>query len=109
MDDAADTKGSKPTGGRPKGGAKFGGRKKGTPNKARALLREALEDHGFDMASEIIEAIKCVPRQQRMAALAQLLPYLYPRLKETEPPKDIEEPLAFRARPADILSIVGAK
>ena len=64
---------------------KYGGRKKGTPNKNSFLFRKALDEEDFNVVSELIEQYKKIPEEnyeEAIKMLTNMLPYLYPALKE---------------------------
>ncbi len=71
---------------RQKGHPKTGGRKKGQPNKGTTVIKDfraRLETNKVDLESELAKAI-ATGNVDMIKALASLLPYLSPRLKETE-------------------------
>jgi hypothetical protein len=80
--------------GKPKGLPKTGGRKKGTPNKNSLSVKSSLDAKGIDLIHEIITRIfELTDKGQQVSELKALLPYVYPRLKETDfIPDQAEEP-----------------
>ena len=82
---------------RPKGTPKTGGRKKKTENVSTGVkrdLRQRLENHKIDIEKELAKAI-AAGNIDMIKALASILPYVAPRLKETEQqpePTENEDP-----------------
>jgi hypothetical protein len=77
----APTKGA----GRPKGTPKTGGRVKGTPNKASTFIREELQAGGLNLVARYLEEVSAIEAPEaRLAALLQIFPYVYPKLRELE-------------------------
>ena len=76
-------------------GHKTGGRKKGTPNKATATTRQALEPIVQAEIERIPEYLDQLEPRDRITALTKLLPYVAPKLQSIEltepeePGKDI--------------------
>jgi hypothetical protein len=73
----------------PKGqsrGEKTGGRKVGTPNRRAEELRTRIEEllGGRDLPTVILFKIKKLPIEDQVQVLMGLMPYVYPRLKDTE-------------------------
>jgi hypothetical protein len=66
-----------------KGKPKTGGRKKGVRNKTTLKFRDRLEANGVDIEQELAKAILS-GNVDLIKALQSLLPYLQPRLKETD-------------------------
>lgn len=94
-------------GGRPKGTPKTGGRTKKTCNKAterKRDFRERLESKKIDLETELAKAILSKDIDL-IRALAQLLPYLAPRLKETDQPVE-DTPAEDNEDPAQILQLL---
>ncbi len=56
------------------------GRKKGTPHKKSLLVREVLENHGINLAEQIIVRLPKLSTLEQVRALTALLPYVYPKL-----------------------------
>ena len=66
---------------------KYGGRKKGAPNKNSFLFRKALDEADFNVIEELIRQYDKIPEenyQEAIRTLSNMLPYLYPALKEVE-------------------------
>ena len=78
---------------RPKGTPKTGGRKAGTPNRATMSIRDKLAEIGCDPALALAEMAMNpeTDRALRAKILADLLPYIAPRLGRIT--VDIEEPM----------------
>lgn len=87
---------------------KTGGRTKGTPNRKSLLFRDRLASVGCDIESELAKAI--LGRDVIMIqALASLLPYLTPRLKESELPAPPPPEVDAGHPTSELVSIVLAK
>lgn len=69
-----------------KGQPKFegSGRKKGTPHKKSEFVREILEAHDFNLVEQILNRLSLVDQKTQINTLAQLLPYVYPKLISAE-------------------------
>lgn len=76
--------------GRPVGRAKTGGRKKGTPNKRSLEFSEALRELAFSPVDELVRQIRGehVSALDRARLCLEMLPYLFPRRKPIELPKE---------------------
>lgn len=102
--------------GRPKGTPKTGGRTKKTCNKAtekKRDFRERLESQKIDLETELAKAILSKD-VDLIKALGSLLPYLTPRLKESDAPEVTfnEDDAIHNSLPEDqgqLLKIVDAK
>lgn len=66
------------------------GRKKGTLNKKTIFLQQELENVGLSWGEEFKKAL-VEKDYKRAEILTGLLPYLNPRLKESEAPVPVEE------------------
>lgn len=64
-----------------KGNPKRGGRKKGSLNKTTLKFRDRLVAHGLDIEKVTADAINA-GNTELIRAIATILPYLTPRLKE---------------------------
>ncbi len=56
------------------------GRKAGTPHKKSLLVKEVLENHGINLAEQIVVRLPKLSPLEQVRALVQLLPYVYPKL-----------------------------
>lgn len=75
-------------------GIKTGGRQKGTPNK-RALSDDLLakcEARGIDVFDMLLDFTGEAPMELRLAALKELMRYLYPQKKAIEHSGEILNP-----------------
>lgn len=59
------------------------GRKKGTPNRKTAIFRDLLETNDIDIEKYIADAMRS-GNIELLKALQGFLPYLHPRLSQTE-------------------------
>ena len=66
------------------------GRRKGVLNKKSLLVREVLENHGINLAEQIVVRLPKLSTLEQVKALAQLLPYVYPKLHAVQVSGDIE-------------------
>lgn len=73
--------------GRKKGCVKTGGRKPGTPNKKSIWLKDELQRVGLSWGEEFKKALN-QNDYQKATILANLLPYLNPRLKDVQPEQE---------------------
>lgn len=60
------------------------GRKPGSPNKKSMLVKEVLESHGINLVDQILVRLPTLDKDKQVAALTQLLPYVYPKLTNIE-------------------------
>ena len=97
--------------GRKPGTPKTGGRKKGTPNKNTRNFRVGLDNSGLNVVEQIAVLYNQMEdADKKLWLLKTLLPYVYPRFKETEEIQDEEptQPEQPKSK-ADLLSIVNGK
>ena len=67
-----------------KGRTKTGGRKKGTPNAVTANVQKGIADIVNGNLDNLREDLKAMTPQERVAAIAKLLPYVVPRKVEAD-------------------------
>lgn len=91
--------------GKPKGLPKTGGRQKGTVNKKSLILRERLEQFGCNFDEQLANAI-LTQNYAMIKALSDMLPYLQPRLKEIDQPKDTPESPESNADTSNLVALV---
>lgn len=60
------------------------GRKKGTPDKKSLLVKEILENNGINLVEKILNELPELSSNDRVKALVQMLPYVYPKLVSAE-------------------------
>lgn len=60
------------------------GRKAGTPHKKSLFVREILENHGINLAEQIVVRLPKLSALEQVRALTALLPYVYPKLSSVE-------------------------
>lgn len=68
------------------------GRKKGSTNKDSLLVREILDNHGINLVDQILVRLKELDKDKQVAALQNLLPYVYPKLTSIEHSGEINNP-----------------
>jgi hypothetical protein len=78
------------------------GRKLGTPNFKTQLLNDALLQHGVDLPKMIASTLAELEPEQRMAALLNLMNFVYPKRKSIEFELDLE---ISRSRRSDLSSL----
>lgn len=86
------TDGNKPKRGRKKGASKTGGRTKGTRNRNSMTVLRALDHANLPIIEFLVKDIQCLEPDQRVTRWFQLMGYLYPRLKMTDPNPSIPSP-----------------
>ena len=67
-----------------KGHTKTGGRKKGTPNAVTANVQKGIAEIVNGNLDNLREDLKAMTPQERVAAIAKLLPYVVPRKVEAD-------------------------
>lgn len=97
--------------GKPKGSPKTGGRKKGTPNKNSLLIREAMDQCGFNAIQEFILAYQQLEGPERkLAELHFLLPFVYPRLSDIQLAPEAPRPPNFANKPTgELLKVINGQ
>lgn len=65
-------------------GMKFGGRQSGTPNKVTTEIRDTLVDIVEKELLNLPAYLNTLDNRQRIETIIKLLPYVTPKLKETE-------------------------
>ncbi len=65
-------------------GFKTGGRKKGTPNKLTREVRESLSAIIDNELEQLPEWLEQLDTKDRLDVLCKLLPYVLPKLRQTE-------------------------
>lgn len=60
------------------------GRPPGSRNKNSFLVRKALDNHNFDLIGELLQISAQLKPLEQAQLLVQLLPYAYPKIKDTE-------------------------
>lgn len=68
------------------------GRKAGTPHKKSLLVKEVLENHGINLAEQIVVRLPKLSTLEQVRALVQLLPYVYPKLTAIQHSGSIDNP-----------------
>lgn len=66
------------------------GRKKGTPHKKSLLVKEVLDNHGINLAEQIVVRLPKLSSLEQVRALVALLPYVYPKLTNVMVDADIK-------------------
>jgi len=73
---------------------KTGGRETGTPNKMTKELKEVLSDIVNNELANVKKLLSTLTPKERLDVVIKLLPYIVPRLKETDLNiNSIEQPL----------------
>lgn len=67
-----------------KGRTKTGGRKKGTPNAVTANVQKGIAEIVTGNVDRLSEDLDAMTPQERVAAIAKLLPYVVPRKVEAD-------------------------
>lgn len=67
-----------------KGHTKAGGRKKGTPNSVTANVQNGIAEIVNGNLDRLREDLEAMTPQERVAAIAKLLPYVVPRKVEAD-------------------------
>lgn len=67
-----------------KGRTKTGGRKKGTPNAVTANVQNGIAEIVNGNIDKLREDLEAMTPQERVAAIAKLLPYVVPRKVEAD-------------------------
>ena len=65
-------------------GKKYGGRQKGTPNKLTKQARESLTAIIEGELQQLPDRLKSLEAKDRLEILCKLLPYVLPKLRQTE-------------------------
>lgn len=67
------------------------GRKPGSVNKSSLLVREVLDNHGINLAEQIVVRLQKLTSLEQVRALTALLPYVYPKLNAIQISGDLNE------------------
>lgn len=92
--------------GREKGCEKTGGRQKGTPNKNSSAIRNALDELGFNVIQEFVEAYQMLEPSQRLQEVKFIMAFMYPKLSEVSQAPEIPNGNQFNRPSADLLKVI---
>ena len=71
---------------KPEKGVRYGGRQKGTPNKATASIREAVDNvlGGYMNNGQMLEDFKVLDAKERLEIAIKLMQFVYPKMKSVD-------------------------
>lgn len=71
---------------KPEKGVRYGGRQKGTPNKATASIREAVDNvlGGYMNNGQMLEDFKVLDSKERLEIAIKLMQFVAPKMKSVD-------------------------
>lgn len=71
---------------KPEKGVRYGGRQKGTPNKATASIREAVDNvlGGYMNKGQMLEDFKVLDAKERLEIAIKLMQFVAPKMKSVD-------------------------
>lgn len=71
---------------KPEKGVRYGGRQKGTPNKATASIREAVDNvlGGYMNNGQMLEDFKVLDAKERLEIAIKLMQFVAPKMKSVD-------------------------